>query len=292
MLRRSFRLIFIASLILFPSFSFATCPACLGSVGLPLRGYAFTTLQNFDFSFRYRFERQEDDIYYRNLQNARISLIRNFDRWSFGANIPISYANGFMRDGKFHTVFSIPYGVDVLTRYFILKAPFVSTRPILSIIGGIKIPSGYVFHKEHDSLPIPWGLNSGIAYSINIGGNIIFSELYYSYFLKQSNYSFGNRATVSLGIMRFFKTNLGISLNSTLVWQEGDKISTTYPSEDSVDVFQNTRRLTLDIGPRISLLIFDTFLDLSVGYAVVHTYETLNSPKYLWSFELGFSKGF
>ncbi len=147
--------------------SYSDCPACLGSIGLALRGMGSSAFSPFESQFRYRYERQSYSEYYRNLNIAQFNFFRNFDKISFGFILPLSFANGFMSDGKMHRIRSL-YGLDFSLRYFPLKAPFTPSRPVLSILTSVKIPIGYIYHEEHEPPKIPYVFTFGIGFATNM----------------------------------------------------------------------------------------------------------------------------
>ncbi len=283
--------IFATTLILLIHFSaFSTCPACLGSIGISLRGFASTSLTPWDLQVRYRYERQSLFSYYRNLNSLQLSFYHNFERFSFGVNLPFSSANGFMRDGKLHRVRAL-YGIDISGRFFVLKAPFTPSRPILSFTASFKVPIGYIYHEEHESVKIPYVLTFGSGYSVSLYDFIFAIEGYYSkVFNRDEKYHFGDRGSVYLTFLRFIPVSnkpIGLGFNFSFLWQDGDKSGHS-------EVFENTRRLTLDFGPRLIVPIFDNIsVDIYAGYFIL---KGVNLPQDVlrskFSIEAGFVVGF
>jgi len=282
------RLIIVMLIFLIHSRVFPHCGACLGSVGLSLRGLASTSLNPWDFLIRYRYERQSQSAYYRNLNAFQLSFYRNFERLSLGVNLPFSIANGFMmEDAEIHRVRTL-YGVDISARYFILRSPFTPSRPILSFITSFKIPVGYIYHEEHESVRIPYVLTAGFGYSVSPANFIFAIEGYYSkVFNRDERYSFGDRGSVYLTFLKFIPISgksVGLGLSFSALWQDGD----VDPENDNV--FKSTRRTTIDVGPRFILPISNSFsLDIYAGYFAV---KDVNLLKPRWSVEIGLTAGF
>lgn len=234
----------------------ASCPACLGTVGLPIRGPFLTSLTHLDLDIVYQETLEMKDEFWRKIRLLNISASYNIPNssLSFGTTLPFSFAEGFMADGEYHRVTGIT-GIDLFTRYFLFKSLFSSDHPILMAIFGTRLPIGTISHLEHPDVKVPHGLLAGMGGSIVISSPLVFygNTTYLFNFKSSSQYTLGDKFSGVIGANTSLDVGLPLMLGVDV--QFISNFSDNDPHD--TDVAKNTNRQVISIGPKLTVLIIN-----------------------------------
>ena len=276
--------------LLFPTEGFASCPACLGGTGFPLRGSFFYTNSPLSMDLRYLENRQKSGPYWRRLRLGRLSLAYSLGSYQLGTALPFDFVEGYMFDSKYHRVTGVP-GVDLYARKS--WAPFKAGRPVTVAFAGLRLPIGRVDHLDHPSASAPIGILGGLAYGISPGFSwVLYGDLSGVWNLPRNDeYSFGSKIGGDGGILYALPTS-----RLLLIGIDG-RIEKTFPDDDPLEpeVKENTGYFSIKVGPRFQAEVSafpKVLIDSSLRFKV---FEELSGPQYLPSlldFETGLSVGF
>lgn len=250
-----------------------SCPACLGTVGVPLRGQFLTSLTSFDFDIRYRETYESSNEFWRKTRVLNPSLVYNIEEsdLSFGATLPLVFSERFMFDRIYSKDTTIS-GIDLFSRYSFFKDTNLHNQSTFMGIFGVKLPIGTIISFENRDIKTPFGLLTGIGGSLIISEPFIFygSFSYLFNFKDSTQYSFGDRLLGTIGI----NTSLDIGLPSMIGidTQFVSNFSDNDPTNPSIA--ENTNRQVISIGPKFNVLIFNnpkTTFDVTFGIPVLES---------------------
>src|SRR5574341_568627 len=118
--------------------AWGNCPVCTGGTGLALKGAFLTTLNVWDIDLRERADFQETGSAFMRGHDIRLTSFYTFSQapLSLGLQIPYRYVEWRTRGGVSAKEQGL-YGGDVFARYFIYRAPYIESRPVLSLLLGL-----------------------------------------------------------------------------------------------------------------------------------------------------------